>query len=201
MAGGLLLGNRRPAQAEVLSTQGLDPFLGEIMMVSFNFAPQGWAFCNGQQLPINQNQALFALLGTTYGGNGQTTFALPDLRGRIPVSDGGNFALGQRGGAESHTLTLGQLVPHIHGIKSSTALGDLQVSGVGTGTHHYLADSGGGAPQYGGDVNAALATIGAGGATVNTTSSIGGNQAHSNMQPFLCINFVIALQGVFPSTT
>ncbi|RTQ48626.1 phage tail protein [Hymenobacter gummosus] len=170
------------------------------MMISWGFAPRGWAFCNGQQLPINQNQALFALLGTTYGGNGQTTFALPDLRGRIPVSDGIGFNLGQTGGTASHTLSLSEIVPHIHGIKSSTDIGNQQVSGTTSPVaHHYLADSGGGAPQYNGSPNTTLATVGAGGATVNVSTSVGGSQAHLNLQPFLAINFVIALQGVFPS--
>ncbi|MCC3156168.1 tail fiber protein [Hymenobacter sp. 15J16-1T3B] len=170
-------------------------------MISFNYAPRGWALCNGQLLAINQNQALFSLLGNMYGGNGQTNFALPDLRGRIPVSDGNGFTLGQRGGAQAHTLTLSELVPHLHGIKSSVDMGTLQVSGTSSPVaHHYLANSGGGAPQYGYAPDAQLATTAAG-STVNTTSSVGGSQAHTNMQPYQCINFVIALQGVFPSAT
>jgi microcystin-dependent protein len=201
LTGGLLLGKSRPAQAGTLSTNNTDVFLGEIMMISWGFAPRGWAFCNGQQLPINQNQALFALLGTMYGGNGQTTFALPDLRGRIPVSfDNSNFILGQRGGQEASTVTLNQLVPHVHGIKSSTDLGALQVSGTSTPlVHHYLADSGGGAPQYGFSPDANMATFDATGTIVNTSTNVGGSQPHTNLQPYQCINFVIALQGIFPS--
>ena len=202
LTGGLLLGRSRPARAEVLSTNGLNPFLGEIMMISWGFAPKGWAFCNGQLLAINQNQALFSLLGTMYGGNGQTTFALPDLRGRIPVSDGTGFPLGQRGGEEAHTLTLGEIVPHLHGIKSSTDMGNQAVAGTSSPlAHYYLADSGAGAPQYGTDINTALATVGAGGTTVNVSGNVGGSQPHLNLQPYQTINFVIALQGVFPSTT
>ncbi len=210
LTGGLLLGKNRAAAApaEALSpTSGGQIFLGEIMMVSFNYAPQGFALCNGQQLPINQNQALFSLLGTRYGGNGQTTFALPDLRGRVPVSAGSNangtYLLGQKGGAETHTLTLAQLPPHVHGLKASTDRGTTSLAGIAgtTPTHNYLADSGGGAPQYGGTPNAKMATVGAGSTVVNTSTAVGGGQAHSNMQPYLCINFIIAIQGVFPSQT
>ncbi|GAB2944767.1 tail fiber protein [Hymenobacter coalescens] len=202
LTGGLLLGKSSPAQAAPLSTNNTTVFLGEIMMISWGFAPSGWAFCNGQLLPINQNQALFALLGTMYGGNGQTNFALPDLRGRIPVSyDNSNYILGQRGGAESHTLTINELVPHLHGFKSSTDVGSLSVSGTTTPavTHRYLADSGGGAPQYGFSPNAGMATTGANGNAVNVSTSVGGSQPHNNMQPYQCINFVIALRGIFPS--
>ncbi|GAA4391250.1 phage tail protein [Hymenobacter koreensis] len=203
LAGGLVLGNSRAADAEALAPNNTTVYLGEIMMVSWNFAPRGWALCNGQFLPINQNQALFSLLGTQFGGNGQTTFALPDLRGRIPVSySNSTFTLGQRGGAEAHTVSLNELVPHLHGMRSSTDLGSLQVSGTSTPlTHHYLANSGGGAPQFGFSPNASLATTGVGGSTVNVSTSAGGSQPHNNMQPYQCINFVIALQGVFPSPT
>lgn len=202
LTGGLLLGRSRPARAEVLSTNGLNPFVGEIMMISWGFAPKGWALCNGQLLPISQNQVLFSLLGTMYGGDGRVNFALPDMRGRIPISDGNGFVLGQRGGESAHTLSVSEMVPHTHGIKSSTDLGTQQVSGTSSPlVHHYLADSGAGAPQYGFDVNASLATTGAGGATVNTSGSLGGSQAHLNLQPYLTINFVIATQGLFPSPT
>jgi len=205
LTGGLLLGKNRAAAApaDVRSTNGAQQiFLGEIMMVAFNFAPKGFALCNGQQLPINQNQALFALLGTTYGGNGMTTFALPDLRGRVPVSYGGyDYSLGQQGGTEATTLTLAQLPPHVHGLKASTDRGTTHLAGLAgtTPVHNYLADSGGGAPQYGGTPNATMATTGPNATTVNTSTAAGGSQPHTNLQPYLCLNFVIALQGVFPS--
>ncbi|RAK63263.1 phage tail protein [Hymenobacter edaphi] len=175
------------------------------MMVAFNFAPQGFALCNGQQLPINQNQALFSLLGTRFGGNGQTTFALPDLRGRIPLHyDNSAYLLGQQGGAEASTITQAQMPPHFHGLKASADRGTTELSGVAGATpvHHYLADSGGGAPQYGGNFDAVMATTGAGGTVVNTSTAVGGSQPHLNLQPFACINFVIAITGgVFPSPT
>ena len=206
LTGGLLLGKKRAAAApaNVYSTNGANAvYLGEIMMVAFNFAPRGFALCNGQLLPINQNQALFALLGTTYGGNGQTTFALPDLRGRIPLHyDNSNYVLGQKAGAEAHQLTVAQLPPHLHGLKASPDRGTTGLSGIAgaTPTHNYLADSGGGGPQYGGSPNATMATLGPGNTVVNTATSVGGSQAHNNMQPFLGINFVIAItSAVFPS--
>ncbi|MBO2009765.1 phage tail protein [Siccationidurans soli] len=169
------------------------------MPISFNFAPGGYALCRGQVLPINQNQALFALLGTSYGGNGQTTFALPDLRGRIPIQDGGfNYVLGQRAGTEFHTLNTSEMVPHTHGLKASAGLGTTPLSGsTGPAVDNYLADSGGGSAQYGYDVNTSLASTT--GPNVNVTNSLGGGQAHENRQPYLCIEFAIALQGVFPS--
>lgn len=205
LTGGLLLGKNRAAAAPAaaLSPNGADQiFLGEIMLVAFNFAPKGFALCNGQLLPINQNQALFALLGTQFGGNGQTNFALPDLRGRVPVSAGSSdYPLGQRGGTEAVTLTLAQLPPHLHGMKVSPDRGTTNLAGIAgtTPVHNYLADSGGGAPQYGSTPNAALATAGPGPTVVNTTTAVGGSQPHTNMQPYLSLNFVIALQGVFPS--
>ena len=205
LTGVLLLGkNRRAAAApaDVFSTNGSDIFLGEIMMVPWNVVPRGFARCDGQLLPINQNQALFALLGTYYGGNGQTNFALPDLRGRIPVQSGSlNYAHGQRAGTESHTLTLAQLPAHMHGMKASTERGTTELSGVpgATPLHHYLADNGGGGPQYGNSPGAAMAAFGPSGLPVNTTTAVGGSQAHNNMQPFTCIHFLIAITGIFPS--
>jgi microcystin-dependent protein len=207
LTGGLLLGKSRAAAArpaQVFDTNGQTIFLGEIMMVAFNFPPRGFALCNGQQLLIAQNQALFALLGTTYGGNGQTTFALPDLRGRIPVQGGSyDYPLGQADGAETHTLTQAQIPAHVHGLKVSPDRGTTELSGVAgtTPVHNYLADSGGGAPQYGTTPNAAMAVTDASGALVNTTSFAGGSAPHSNLQPFACINFVIAITGIFPSAT
>jgi len=206
LTSGLLLGKNRAAAAPaaVLSPNGAEQiFLGEIMLVAFNFAPKGFALCNGQLLPINQNQALFALLGTQFGGNGQTNFALPDLRGRVPVSAGSyDYPMGQRGGVEATTLTLAQLPPHLHGMKASPDRGTTNLAGIAgtTPAHNYLADSGSGAPQYGGTPNAAMAAAGPGPTVVNTTTATGGSQPHTNMQPYLCLNFVIALQGVFPSS-
>lgn len=162
-----------------------EPFLGEIRLMSFNYAPQGWALCNGQFLAINQNQALFALLGTTYGGNGQTTFALPDLRGRVPVHLGSGHTLGERAGAEAVTLAVNQLPSHTHRVNAKAAA----TGGVATPNGNYL---GGGNNVYG--TQGTPTTLSA--ATVGNT---GGSQAHTNLQPYLTISFCIALQGIFPS--
>jgi len=162
-----------------------EPFLGEIRLMSFSYAPQGWALCNGQFLPINQNQALFSLLGTTYGGNGVITFALPDLRGRVPVHVGNSHVLGERAGAEAVTLTVNQVPGHTHGVRVRSAA----TGGVSTPSGNYL---GGGNNVYG--TGAPTATLSAA-----TVGSVGGSQPHLNMQPFLTISFCIALQGIFPS--
>jgi microcystin-dependent protein len=203
LGGGFLLGKSQAAAAgplSVASPQGNESFLSEIMLVSFNFAPKGWALCNGQTLPINQNQALFSLLGTRFGGNGQTTFALPDLRGRVIVGDGNGLILGEKGGTDSHTLLASQIPPHMHGIKASTARGTTPLSSTsGPTVFNYVADNGGGGPQYGDNVNAALANSPAATPPVNISSSVGGNQPHENRQPFITLNYVIALQGIFPS--
>ncbi|MFN3943838.1 MAG: phage tail protein [Allosphingosinicella sp.] len=161
-----------------------EPFLSEIRMMSFNFAPKGWALCNGQFLPINQNQALFALLGTTYGGNGQTTFALPDMRGRVPVHFGNEYTLGQKGGQTSHTLTMQEMPQHIH-VLSATNTGTNTNQTVG---NTFTAFGNGYRPP---DSLTALSP--------STVTSVGGNQPHENRQPFTAINFAIALQGIFPS--
>jgi microcystin-dependent protein len=163
-----------------------EPFLAEIKIVSFNYAPKGWALCNGQLLPINQNQALFALLGTTYGGNGQTTFALPDLRGRAPLHFGNLFSLGERGGEENHTVTLSELPAHSHAFAANV------FPNTGEPGGNVLAASHPGL----GNVYRAGANVAMDPAAV---SSVGGSQAHTNMQPYLTLNFVIALQGIFPS--
>ncbi|WP_308217152.1 tail fiber protein [Hymenobacter sp. DG01] len=202
LGGSLLLGKSQAAAGaqRVASVQGTEPFLSEIMLVSFNFAPKGWALCHGQLLPINQNQALFALLGTTYGGNGQTNFALPDLRGRVIVSAGEGLTLGQRGGEQAHTLLATEIPAHIHAMKASPATGTTPLSGAsGPTVHHYLADNGGGAPQFGYDVNTALASSSVATPPVNVSSMAGGSQAHTNMQPSICLNYIISLQGIFPS--
>lgn len=166
-----------------------EPFMAEIRLMSFNFAPKGWAFCNGQFLPINQNQGLFSLLGTTYGGNGQTTFALPDLRERVPIHFGNSFTLGQRGGEAAHTVTVQEMPKHIHMIQASSQPGN---SAVPTG--NVLAHDPGNIYAPGG--SASLTTIDPG-----SVSAIGFSQDHENRQPYLALNYCIALQGIFPSQT
>ncbi len=164
-----------------------EPFLSEIRIMSFIFAPKGWALCNGQLLPINQNQALFSLLGTTYGGNGQTTFALPNLQGRTPIHEGSGHTLGETGGEQAHTLIMGELTMHTH---AAEAAGANATTAIPSGTV-VLATSVN-YEAYHGPTN--LVSLNP--ATVTTT---GGSQAHLNMQPFLTLSFCIALQGIFPS--
>ena len=162
------------------------PFLSEIRIVSFSFAPKGWAFCNGQLLLINQNQALFSLLGTTYGGDGRTTFALPNLQGRVPIHTGNGHTLGQAGGEQTHTLTVAELPQHLHQLHATSVNGDLIIAAgnelAGSPTQLY-------APA---DNNLAAMNP----ASIANT---GGSQSHQNMEPFLTLNFCIALQGIFPS--
>ena len=168
------------------------PFLGEIKIMSFGFAPRNWAMCNGQFMPINQNQALFSLLGTMYGGNGQTTFALPDLRGQTPLHVGGSFNVqGQKGGEQSHTLTIGELPTHNHALNASKTQGDKVNPNFG-GTGYVLAQDPG---------NCYSPALTPNGAALNplSVSNVGGSQAHQNMQPFLTLTFCIALIGIFPS--
>lgn len=167
-----------------------DQFLGEIKLMSFGFAPRGWAQCNGQILPISQNQALFSLLGTTYGGNGVSTFALPDLRGRTPLHTGAGsgISLGQIAGQQAVTLTSGQLPSHTHTL---TATGDFANASVPGGALP-AAKPRGGISRY----------APTGSQTVMAPTSLagaGGNQPHPNMQPFAVLNWCIALQGIFPS--
>ncbi len=168
-----------------------EPFLAEIRMMGFNFAPRGWAFCDGQILPINQNQSLYSLLGTTYGGDGRTSFALPDIRGRTPIHVGnsGNGGIthleGQKSGEETHTLSAAEMPQHTHQMNAGSggtsqpiptntaSLGEIN-NGYNTGTNRAALRSG-------------------------SISNVGGGQAHNNMQPFLAVNFCIALQGLFPS--
>jgi microcystin-dependent protein len=161
-----------------------EPFLAEIRIVSFNFAPKGWAFCDGQTLPINQNQALFALLGTTYGGNGTTTFALPNLQGRVPFHFGQGFSLGQTGGEATHTLSTSEMPAHNHLAMASSSDAD-QVSPIA----NFWAK--GAASAYSAAPNSAMSPA--------ALAQVGGSQPHQNMSPFLVLNFVIALQGIFPS--
>ena len=161
-----------------------EPFIGEVRMVGFNFAPRGWATCDGQILPINQNQALFSILGTTYGGNGTTNFALPDLRGRVPFHAGSGFNLGQKSGEEFHMLAVNEMPAHTHQAVASANSAD-QTSPIG----HFWAN--GGTPAYASTANATLAS--------QAVANVGGNQGHENRSPFLVVNFIIALQGLFPS--
>jgi microcystin-dependent protein len=165
-----------------------EPFLSEIKLVSFNFAPKGWALCNGQFLPINQNQALFALLGTRFGGNGQTTFALPDLRGRVPIHVGSGFTLGQNGGQQTHTVTQSEMPQHVHILSgaSNPATTDTPDSSLMLGNAAL-------------DLYRSPTTLAA--MEPGMVSSVGGSQAHENMQPYLALTFCIALQGIFPSQT
>jgi len=164
-----------------------EPFLSEVRLMSFGYAPQGWAQCNGQLLPINQNQALFSLLGTTFGGDGRVNFALPDLRGRTPIHVGVGHTLGERGGEQAHTLSSAEGPQHTHAVAASTSAtgGSATPNGnyLGGGNNVYLAPGGG-----------TLTTM-----RPDTVTNMGGSQAHLNMQPFLTLNFCIALQGIFPS--
>lgn len=169
-----------------------EPFLAEIRIMGFNFAPRGWAFCDGQILPINQNQALYSLLGTTYGGDGQTSFALPDFRGRTPIhtgqSTGGtNHTLGQKGGEETHTLTNSEMPQHRHPVNAS--------EGMATSSDPTGQNWGKARERIYAEYSTATATPMHNGVISNT----GGGQAHENMQPYLVMNYCIALQGIFPS--
>lgn len=167
-----------------------EPFLGELKIAGFNFAPKGWALCNGQILPINQNQALFALLGTMYGGNGMTNFALPDLRGRTPFHAGWDFSQGQRGGAESHVLSISEMPAHTHIVNGATG-----TTATSNNPSNALIGQKG---SSGRDLFADPSTVGPA-MSSTTISATGGGAAHNNMQPYLVLNFVIALQGIFPS--
>jgi microcystin-dependent protein len=161
-----------------------EPFLSEIRIMSFNFAPKGWAMCNGQLLPINQNQALFSLLGTTYGGDGRVNFALPNLQGRVPIHVGSGHILGERGGEQAHTLSIAELPTHTHVMNGSATNADVVSPG-----DNVVAQS---SQLYGpaGQLTALDPT---------SNGNTGGSQAHQNMQPFLALTICIALQGIFPS--
>jgi microcystin-dependent protein len=163
-----------------------DPFMGEIKIIGWNYAPKGWAFCNGQLMQINQNQALFSLLGTMYGGNGQTTFALPDFRGRVPVHIGQGLNQGQAGGQSAHTVTISEMPQHLHVAQGINVNGDQ----VGPGGNVLSIVTG----LYAGAGSGNLVALNAASVT-----NVGGSQAHENRQPYLALNFIIALVGVFPS--
>ena len=163
-----------------------EPFLSEIRIMSFQFAPKGWALCNGQLLPINQNQALFSLLGTTFGGDGRVNFALPDLRARTPIHVGSGHTLGERGGEQSHTLSIAELPTHTHVLNATGATGTTV-----NPTGNVLANS---SPTEMYESSQQLVALNAG-----SVANTGGSQAHLNMQPFLTLSFCIALQGIFPS--
>ncbi len=166
-----------------------DPFLAEIKLMSFNFPPKGWAFCNGQLLPINQNQALFSLLGTTYGGDGRVNFGLPNLQGRVPMHNGNGHTLGERGGEQAHTLSIAELPTHAHIAQASPKSDNTNVSlpfdnfPASPFAQTYTPPSALGAMDP------------------STLANVGGSQAHENMQPYLTLSFCIALQGIFPSQT
>ncbi len=163
------------------------PYVGEIRMFAGNFAPAGWMFCAGQLLPISENETLFNLIGTTYGGDGQSTFALPDLRGRLPIHQGDGFILAETGGAEEITLTVNQIAAHSHAFLASSG-----TAGTGSPQGAVLAQPTASIYNSGTNpVNMAAQAI----------SQVGGSQPHSNFQPYLCVNFIISLFGIFPSPT
>ena len=164
------------------------PYVGEIRMFAGNFAPSGWMFCEGQLLPISENETLYQLIGTTYGGDGQSTFALPDLRGRLPIHQGNGFALSNTGGAEQVTLTIQQIPVHTHALLATTAIGT--------------------SPNPSGNILAAAGNIDLYRQTAANTpmassavGPVGGSQPHTNFQPYLCVDFIISLFGIFPSPT
>ena len=165
-----------------------EPFLAEIRLFGFNFPPRGWAFCDGQILPINQNQSLYSLLGTTYGGDGRSSFALPDLRGRTPIHVGQGHAWGQKSGSETVTLVQAQMPQHTHGFNVATA--EATEQRAANSNDSVLAQA-----------NVDMYKTGAGNTTLDpaTISSVGGGQGHNNMQPTLAVRFAIALAGLFPS--
>jgi len=167
-----------------------EPFLSEIRIMSFGYAPQGWALCDGQLLPINQNQALFSLLGTTFGGDGRVNFALPDLRGRTPIHVGSGHTLGEKGGEQAHTLSIAELPTHTHVLNGSSLVGDSANPRTVNGGNLLAQDPGN---AYSPNVQNVTPL------NTGSVTNAGGSQAHLNMQPFLALTFCIALQGIFPS--
>jgi microcystin-dependent protein len=164
------------------------PYVGEIRMFAGNFAPAGWMFCEGQLLPISENETLFQLIGTTYGGDGESTFALPDLRGRIPIHQGNGFILAETGGAEEITLTVNQIPAHSHPLLGSTSPASQNNPGSVLLAQSATVDAYVSSPPF---VPLSPAAVG----------SVGGSQPHNNFQPYLCVNFIISLFGIFPSPT
>lgn len=187
IGGASLLRNVRVAEAQ---TAVSGPYLGQIMLVSWNFPPKGWTFCNGQLLPINQNQALYSLLGTTYGGNGVTNFALPNLQGRVPIHYGQGLGLtlrnrGALGGETAHTLTLAELPTHTHVGRAATVANSAPAS-----PSVVPARNSGHVPQWAATADTSMAA--------DVIPATGGGQPHENMQPYSVLNYIIALQGVYP---
>jgi microcystin-dependent protein len=164
-----------------------EPFLSELKLVSFSFAPKGWALCDGTLMPINQNQALFSLLGTTYGGDGRVNFGLPDLRGRAAMHMGDGHTLGERGGEAAHTLSISEIPTHVHSLQGIAA-----TENATTATGHMYANTQGGLAIYGPAVSLVAMFPG-------DLANVGGSQPHINQSPFLTMNWIIALQGIFPS--
>lgn len=164
------------------------PYVGEIRMFAGNFAPAGWMFCEGQLLPISENETLFQLIGTTYGGDGQSTFALPDLRGRIPIHQGNGFILAENGGAEEITLAVSQIPAHSHPFLAST-----NVAADTNPTNKVVAQSAGAMLYIQDTTDSNMSPL--------AVTSVGGSQPHNNFQPYLCIDFIISLFGIFPSPT
>jgi len=165
-----------------------EPFLSEIRIMSFGFPPKGWALCDGQLLPINQNQGLFSLLGTTYGGDGRVNFGLPNLQGRVPIHMGSGHTLGERGGEQGHTLSIAEIPTHTHTLNATSSTGTAAIA-----ANNILAAS---PSQLYQTPDSNLVALNAA-----ALANVGGSQAHLNMQPFLVLNFSIALQGIFPSQT
>jgi microcystin-dependent protein len=164
------------------------PYVGEIRIFAGNFAPAGWVFCEGQLMPISENETLFQLIGTTYGGDGQSTFAMPDLRGRLPIHQGNGFILAETGGVESVTLTVNQIPSHTHAQIASTS-----IAAETNPTNNMPAQSTQATLYFEDSPNVNMAP--------NAISPVGGSQPHTNMQPYLCVNFIISLFGIFPSPT
>jgi microcystin-dependent protein len=164
------------------------PYVGEIRMFGGNFAPAGWMFCEGQLLPISENETLFQLIGTTYGGDGESTFALPDLRGRIPIHQGNGFILAETGGAEEITLTVNQVPAHSHPLLASSGPGT-----ASTPIGNVLAESPSVSLYIEDSPNSNL--------NPQAVAPVGGSQPHTNFQPYLCVDFIISLFGIFPSPT
>jgi microcystin-dependent protein len=164
------------------------PYVGEIRMFAGNFSPAGWMFCEGQLLPISENETLFQLIGTTFGGDGESTFALPDLRGRLPLHQGNGFVLGQTGGAEEITLTVAQTPAHTHPLAATTAVGTTP-----NPKNHILSAAG--------NINLYRETTANAPMSNQAIGPAGGSQPHTNFQPYLCVNFIISLFGIFPPPT